>query len=572
MKKIIIRILLTIMGLCLPFSLAAQTLPTPNFAEITFSFSPLLSVGEDANGDGESDVIGDDKIHRIGLDNSAGTDVSAGLDSFDDIAQPSTVPGLGIAVFDADIPRTSLFSDVRPVAPSVTWKLIVDIGNKSSVTIHWLLGPNPNVTFPGNYGIRLKSFPNGSTLDIDMETVTSHTITKNTTLLVVMNEDTVSNSTPVAVSDSVIAFSTETFPLEIDVLSNDFDADGDDLKITAAQSSTGATVAAVPADTVNNKINYSPVNNAITSDTFTYTISDTLGATAIGTASVILFNGDIIATRDHPSIAKAGSADADSGLPVDIEIRINAAVTSTIDSLQLIETVPIFATSTGAEIYSLTKDAGGDPIIDVDDGGAGGVVTATGNETTQVTFTVDLTTFDLDLPIRFSYRLIGPLLDRGSKTLTGVVDYDLSGVSQTVVNVRDKDIPTQAFTTFTAVGELFHSADYRTDPFAIFPFDGADGFIDGGELSRVVNFFRLGYHNVAPSADNPDGFATGNQGVPTIPHSADYRTDPFSIFPFDGPDGFLDGGELSRVVNYFRKGYNIVPKSVTNPDGFDAKP
>ncbi|WP_232286527.1 Ig-like domain-containing protein [Moritella sp. PE36] len=89
------------------------------------------------------------------------------------------------------------------------------------------------------------------------------------------------NTAPIAVSDSVALLTKEV--ISIDVLSNDWDPEGDSLTIiSTTQGSKGSVLI-----TTDGHLLYTPAKNFKTSDSFTYTISDGLNsATAIVSISL----------------------------------------------------------------------------------------------------------------------------------------------------------------------------------------------------------------------------------------------------------------------------------------------
>jgi hypothetical protein len=91
------------------------------------------------------------------------------------------------------------------------------------------------------------------------------------------------NQAPNALDD--IANTPNNTPVTIDVLANDVDPEGQALTITSVNSSTGANV-----QIVNGKVQYTPKSNSSNkvgiSDSFTYTVKDTQGATDSATVTV----------------------------------------------------------------------------------------------------------------------------------------------------------------------------------------------------------------------------------------------------------------------------------------------
>jgi hypothetical protein len=76
---------------------------------------------------------------------------------------------------------------------------------------------------------------------------------------------------PVAVDDA--AGTSAGAPVDVDVLANDFDPDGDELSITGSSNGAGGTVTCAPAGVCR----YTPQAGFSGSDTFTYTVSDGAG-------------------------------------------------------------------------------------------------------------------------------------------------------------------------------------------------------------------------------------------------------------------------------------------------------
>jgi len=89
------------------------------------------------------------------------------------------------------------------------------------------------------------------------------------------------NDNPEAVDDSVNTLEDTT--ICIDVLANDSDPDGDPLLVDSVSQPDNGTV------TINDsKVIYTPNSNFNNTDTFTYTVSDNKGGTAIATVTVII--------------------------------------------------------------------------------------------------------------------------------------------------------------------------------------------------------------------------------------------------------------------------------------------
>ena len=100
-------------------------------------------------------------------------------------------------------------------------------------------------------------------------------------------------------------------PVDIDVLDNDTDPDGDPLLVTGFTQPSNGTVDRNPDDT----LKYVPNTGFIGVDPFTYTVGDGLGGT--GTATVR------VDVQPPPLVAVDDSATTAAGQPVDIDVLAN---------------------------------------------------------------------------------------------------------------------------------------------------------------------------------------------------------------------------------------------------------
>jgi hypothetical protein len=142
----------------------------------------------------------------------------------------------------------------------------------------------------------------------------SYTVSDNaggTAIGTVMMTIVAVNDPPDAVDDS--ASTNEDTMAWIQVRSNDTDAEGNTLTVTAVtQGSKGSVI--INSGT---SVNYTPVANANGSDMFTYTISDGKGGTDTATVFVT-----IIPVNDVPR-ANADSATTNEDTPVTLDPRVN---------------------------------------------------------------------------------------------------------------------------------------------------------------------------------------------------------------------------------------------------------
>ena len=111
------------------------------------------------------------------------------------------------------------------------------------------------------------------------------------------------NDAPVANADSATV--AEDGTVNVAVLGNDTDADGDTLSVTAATQGAHGAVAINPDKTVK----YTPAANYNGSDSFTYTVSDGNGGSATGTVTITVtsVNDAPVANADSATVAEDGT-------------------------------------------------------------------------------------------------------------------------------------------------------------------------------------------------------------------------------------------------------------------------
>lgn len=165
--------------------------------------------------------------------------------------------------------------------------------NVTQAPAHGLLsGTGSNVTYTpaANYnGADSFKFTVSDTADGSSPSLTSSEATVAITVTPV-------NDAPVAVTDS--PFTAEDNSVNITVLANDTDVDGDALAVTSFTQGSHGTVSQV-----GNVLTYSPDTNYFGVDSFTYTVSDGHGGTAPGTVNVGIasVNDTPVASNDQPT-------------------------------------------------------------------------------------------------------------------------------------------------------------------------------------------------------------------------------------------------------------------------------
>ena len=122
------------------------------------------------------------------------------------------------------------------------------------------------------------------------------------------------NGAPIAAPDS--ATTAEDSSVDIPVLANDSDPDGDTLTVTAAGAPSHGSTAAQP----NGTVRYSPAANYAGPDSFDYTVDDGGGHSATGTVSVtvtpvndtpVATDDALVTSRDVPSTIAVLANDTD---------------------------------------------------------------------------------------------------------------------------------------------------------------------------------------------------------------------------------------------------------------------
>ncbi len=468
----------------------------------------------------------------IGLD----TNGSDGYDDTLDTPGPPGLPGsFGKVIFNSDVILTGFTLDVRQLgADNITWELSIDNGLPAQdITATWTAQDFIDLGAEGYISAELRS-SDGSTLLADLMTASSHVFTgAGTTALIVIKQNT--NAAPVANDDTKTVFSSDAV-VPLDVLLNDVDADGDPLTITQVTQIDDANPnGTVTINGAGNALDYVPPVSSLfadnTTDTFTYTISDSTD-TATATVTVTVFSDDLVATRSHSELSKAGET-AEDGLVVTVSLQFSDTLRDNkvnITTLEVKENPP--RDDAGSGNYSVALDAGNATGFDI-----GGVqpTLVQGNGDSTIVFTFDANDIDANGLLEFTYRLVGPDTDRGTvKVIDGEVTYD-QGSGEVDVTIQQ--------TQFAAVEALFHNADYKGDT-------GKGNFgIDADELFDVIVLFNAGSYHIDTNENSKFGPGDGDQTGSV--HAADYKGGGGGG---DEPDFRIDADELFDVIVLFNAG------------------
>ena len=118
------------------------------------------------------------------------------------------------------------------------------------------------------------------------------------------------NDNPVALDDS--ATTNEDSAVDVDVVANDTDADGDTRSLQSVGTATNGLVSIVAG-----QAQYSPNSNFNGTDSFTYVVSDGQGGTDTGTVSIT-----VNSVNDNPEAAD-DSTSTDEDTPVTVDVVAN---------------------------------------------------------------------------------------------------------------------------------------------------------------------------------------------------------------------------------------------------------
>ena len=150
-------------------------------------------------------------------------------------------------------------------------------------------------------------------VNFDYEITDTNGNTDSATVSIIVTAPTAVNTDPDAVNDS--ASTDEGISIDISVLANDSDADGDNLVISNISNVSNGT-----AVTNGNAITYTPANNFTGTDVFTYTVSDGNGGT--DTANVTVTINEVIPANSAPN-AINDIATTDQNVLVTIQVLGN---------------------------------------------------------------------------------------------------------------------------------------------------------------------------------------------------------------------------------------------------------
>ena len=469
--------------------------------------SHVFTVTMQATGDLKADYL------AFGMDDAA----TQGYDDNLDEPAPPAAPSGDTAAFliNGDIAR--LGKDYRPVEDSEVWTLAVTLAAGHAATLSWTL-PND-----GYLDDKTLEFHDGQTV-VDMKAQSSVNITRSGWYAIVYRAPQITNTAPVARDDCAGMWETED-SVDISVLDNDEDIDGDTLTVTQVTDPPNGT-----ASVAGNIVHYTPDAGFSGTDTFSYTISDGNGGTDTAAVTVTVFSGHVVARRTHPAFAIPGS---------EFTVSLIVQHDGSLHSLSIQEILPI------------SDEQPPNPWLYVADSFSGptrGAAVSQNGSTLIIDFGADVPAS----PFTVSYKLSVPQTDVNQKTFSGSLIYTLTAEADQGYPEHTAEIPD----TTVVPGILYHSADYNQN-----------WKIDFDELLRVIGYYNAGgYHTDANNG--LDDFAPGSGAVTGQYHSADYHG---AGGVGSAPDGVMQIDELLRVIGYFNAGaYHV--DSGNGLDGYAPGP
>lgn len=240
------------------------------------------------------------------------------------------------------------------------------------------------------------------------------------------------NDTPVAVADT--ASGAEDSTINVTVLSNDSDVDGDTLTVKSATADNGSVVIS------SNTLNFTPTADFNGSATLNYTIEDTSGATASSTVTVT-----VTSVNDNPVV-------------------VNDSISTNED--------------TAVTISALTNDSDvdGDTLTISSASGTNGIASVNSGQT--ITFTP---TTDFNGTGTITYAIS----DGNGGTASGTITVTINAVNDLPVAVADST--TTLEDTLANINVLSNDSDVENDTLSITSANAANGVVTV-ETDKTLNY------------------------------------------------------------------------------------
>jgi Ca2+-binding RTX toxin-like protein len=379
-------------------------------------------------------------------------------------------------------------------------------------------------------------------------------------------EAAIENTAPIAQDDSFTG--TEDAAITGNVLADngngaDSDADGDTLTVTPATLTTaqGGTVDLL----ANGDFTYTPAENFNGTDSFSYTLDDGNGGTAVGNVSLT-----VNPVNDAPLAADdTAVTDEDTAVVVDV-LANDSDVENDILSISAVTNGANGTVSHDGTSVTYTPDAdfnGADSFTYTVSDGNGGFDTATANVTVNPVNDPPVAANDSFTGDEDSVIAGNVLADNGNGTDSDVDGDSLSVVAETLVTAQGGTVDILANGDFTYTpAENFNGADSFS-----YTLDDGNGGTAVGNVSLTVNPV-----NDAPLAADDTAVTDEDTAVviDVLANDSDVENDALSVFAAnDGANGTVsfDGASVTYTPNAGFSGADSFTYTVSDGNGgFDT--
>ncbi len=436
---------------------------------------------------------------------------------------------------------------------SPTTQAFFSPGNTGSVTVT----KNLSATAPCDWNavsnspfITIDSGASGNgngTVNFTVAPNTTGTARTGTLTVAGRNVTITQDAAPVATNDS--ATTDEDTPVDVNVLANDADSDGDTLSVVSVTQGSNGTVSINP----NKTVHYAPALNFFGSDSFTYTIDDGHGGQSTATVNVT-----VNAVNDAPvftiNLLSQTVQYSDPITPVIVSVSDVDDATSNL-TLSVLSSVPAGLTVTPTGVGSLTISgnpavvAGVYPVnlqvVDPHNATTNATVTITVNkEKAETTYTGDQSVITAGPTVTTATIRLGAHLTQDADGAPG----DITLAKVTFELFKSSNMGNTPDTTVTGV-----AVDSNGDALTFLPGVAADTYvvqvkIDATNVYWTADPVGLGTINVAIGSNDqqtvgggwvPDSESVNGKGNFGFTVRNDKGTPKGnSIYVFRGTDGF----------------------------------
>jgi photosystem II stability/assembly factor-like uncharacterized protein len=388
------------------------------------------------------------------------------------------------------------------------------------------------------------------------------------------------DAAPTANNDT--ATTDEDTPVDINVLGNDVEPDGDTLSITAVTQGANGAVSVNP----NKTIHYVPALNFFGSDSFTYTIDDGHGATSTATVNVT-----VNAINDAPvftiNLLSQTVQYSDPITPVTVSVSDVDDPTSSL-TLSVLSTLPTGLTVTPTGVGSLTIS--GNPLVVAGIYNINLRVTDPQNAVTNATVTITVnketaeTTYTGDMGIITA----GPSITTATVRLAAHLAQDDDGApgDLTLARVRFELFKSSNLTNTPDITVPNVLVDSNGDALVLLPGVAADTYVVKVKIEAANGYWLgdpvgLGTINVAVGTNDQrvvgggwvpyDGSVNGKANFGFTVRIDKNSLKGNSVFIFRGTDGFNYIVKSTSWAGGFLNFANTPSTSITNRASFGGK-